>query len=82
MAEAVRTANQMVEGFRDLITKRCEERGILFMPMPNRYREGKQVYRCGAVQIYLDRNVIFCLDHTNVWQPVSLPVLLDKAAPI
>ncbi|KAF6204403.1 hypothetical protein GE061_002744 [Apolygus lucorum] len=80
MAEAVRTAAQMVDGFRDLVQKRCEESGIIFHPIPNRYREAKQVYRCGNVQMYIDRNVIFSCDpKTNMWAPVSIQSLLDKA---
>jgi tuftelin-interacting protein 11 len=60
LAEAVRTASQIPQGFKELIQKRCEERGIVFMPPPNRYREGKRVYRCGKLQVYIDRNVVFC----------------------
>ncbi|XP_073974704.1 septin interacting protein 1 [Rhodnius prolixus] len=83
MAEAVRTATQMVEGYKDLVQKRCEERGVVFHPLPNRYKEGKQVYRCGAVQMYIDRNVIFNCDHnTGNWIPISLQALLEKAAGI
>lgn len=48
-----------------------------------RYKEGKQVYRCGAVQMYIDRNVIFNCDHnTGNWIPISLQALLEKAAGI
>lgn len=36
MAEAVRTTSQMIEGFKELVQKRCEERGIVFLPLPNR----------------------------------------------
>ncbi|KAK9500922.1 hypothetical protein O3M35_002085 [Rhynocoris fuscipes] len=80
MAEAVRTATQMVEGFKDLVQKRCEERGIIFHPLANRYREGKQLYRCGSIQMYIDRNVIFSCEHnTGNWVPISLQALLDTA---
>ncbi|CAH1395223.1 unnamed protein product [Nezara viridula] len=79
IAEAVRTASQMIEGFKELVQKRCEERGIVFLPLPNRYREGKQIYRCGLLQIYIDRNVLFYSDNGANWNPISLQALLDKA---
>lgn len=80
MAEAVRTATQIPQGFRELLQKRCEERGILFVPVPNRWHEGKQVYRCGRVQVYLDRNVIFvCRNNTNIYVPSNLQAVLDMA---
>ncbi|XP_071447563.1 tuftelin-interacting protein 11 [Hetaerina americana] len=78
IAEAVRTASQIPQGFRDLLQKRCEERGIVFMPLANRWREGKQVYRVGKLQVYLDRNVIFMFQN-GIWVPSSLGAVLDLA---
>ncbi|KYN19751.1 Septin-interacting protein 1 [Trachymyrmex cornetzi] len=46
-AEAVRTASQILQVFKDFVQKKCEERGILFMPISNRYKEAKQVYKVG-----------------------------------
>lgn len=79
IAEAVRTASQIPQGFKDLIQKRCEERGILFMPIPNRYREAKQVYKVGNVQAYIDRNVVFVCHNGSTWAPTHLNALLDMA---
>lgn len=76
MAESVRTAQQIPQGFKDLVAKRCEERGIVFMPLPNRFREAKQVYKCGKLQIYIDRNVLFVFNDGQ-WEPTSLNALLD-----
>jgi tuftelin-interacting protein 11 len=79
--EVVRTAAQVPQGFKDLIARRCEERGIVFRPLPGRWREGKQLYLCGSRQVYLDRNVIFVMEGgTGVWVPTSLNNLLDRAA--
>ncbi|XP_049779978.1 tuftelin-interacting protein 11 [Schistocerca cancellata] len=81
LAEAVRTASQIPQGFKDLIQKRCEERGIIFVPLANRYREGKQIYRCGKVQVYLDRNVVFVsYNGGSTWAPTSLFSVLEMAA--
>ncbi|XP_059486517.1 septin-interacting protein 1 [Neocloeon triangulifer] len=80
MAEAVRTAGQIPHGFKELLQKKCEERGILFMPIPNRYHEAKQVYKCGKIQAYIDRNVLFvCKSNTNIWTPSNLQAALDAA---
>ncbi|XP_050294464.1 septin-interacting protein 1 [Anthonomus grandis grandis] len=79
IAEAVRTAAKIPQGFKDLVMKRCEERGILFVPIQNKYHEAKQVYRIGSngVQCYIDRNVIFYSQNSPTWIPTSLNRLLD-----
>ncbi|KAJ8667917.1 hypothetical protein QAD02_009580 [Eretmocerus hayati] len=79
LAEAVRTASQIPQGFKDLVQRRCEERGILFMPVPNRYREGKQVYKVGNIQAYIDSDVIFVCHNGTSWVPTNLSTLLDTA---
>ncbi|XP_066146544.1 septin-interacting protein 1 [Euwallacea fornicatus] len=81
-AEVVRAAAAIPQGFKDLVTKRCEERGILFVPIPNKYHEAKQVYRIGTsgVQCYIDRNVIFFSQNGSTWIPTSLNRLLDVAS--
>lgn len=81
IAEAVRSASKIPQGFKDLVTKRCEERGILFVPIPNKFHEAKQVYRIGAngVQCYIDRNVVFYSQNNSSWIPTSLNRLLDMA---
>lgn len=78
MSEAVKTSSQIPQGFKDLIGRRCEERGIIFRPVPGRLREGRQVYICGRNYCYLDRNVIFVQDDTR-WVPTSLNSLIDNA---
>ncbi|XP_036146927.1 tuftelin-interacting protein 11 [Monomorium pharaonis] len=81
LAEAVRTASQIPQGFKDFVQKKCEERGILFMPIPNRYKEAKQVYKVGNVQAYIDSNVLFvCHNGTNGnWLPTHVNALLDMS---
>ncbi|KAK0075500.1 hypothetical protein PV325_006813 [Microctonus aethiopoides] len=79
LAEAMRTASQIPQGFKDLVQKKCEERGILFMPIPNRYREAKQVYKVGNVQAYIDGNVLFICHNGGNWVPTNLNSLLDMA---
>ncbi len=69
---------QIPQTFKDLVAKKCSERGILFMPIPNRSYEGKQVYKCGNVMVYLDRTVIF-VNRGGMWLHTPLDELLAKA---
>ena len=81
MSETVKTAAQIPQGFKDLIGRRCEEKGLVFRPLPGRFREGKQMYLVGSRQVYLDRNVIFVMEPgTGVWVPTSLNSLIDGAS--
>ena len=66
------------ETFKDLVEKRAEEYGLLFMPIPNKLYEAKQVYRFGKLQIYIDRGVVFVNDGHH-WVPISLSALVDRA---
>lgn len=79
LAEAVRTTSQIPQGFKDLVQKKCEERGILFMPILNRYKEAKQVYKVGNVQAYIDGNVLFVCHNGMNWIPTHLNALLDMS---
>ena len=66
------------ENFKDLLSQKCAERGILFAPMPGRFHEGKQMYRCGNVVVYIDRSVIF-FQRSGMWVHTSLDDLLRNA---
>lgn len=69
-----------VAGFRALFAKRCEEKDIVFVPLANKTHEGKQVYRCGSVQVYLDRNVVFMSNNSgSTWHPQSISTVLMMA---
>lgn len=67
--------------FKELVSQRCAERGIIFAPMPGRREFGKQVYRVGKMFCYIDRAVLMVSDgsFTN-WVPTSLGLLLERAA--
>ncbi|XP_065581425.1 tuftelin-interacting protein 11-like isoform X2 [Artemia franciscana] len=71
-----RVEMSMLSGFKDLVIRRCEERGILIMPV-DRWQEGKQVYKCGSGFIYFDKNVIFAKDYGTRWIPISIQTLLE-----
>jgi tuftelin-interacting protein 11 len=72
------TANPSINSFKDMIEKKASEHNILFLPVPSRMHEGKQIYRLGNLNIYLDRNVIFCLKN-GYWAPASINQVIEQA---
>ncbi|XP_034100066.2 septin-interacting protein 1 [Drosophila albomicans] len=66
--------------FKELVSQKCAEMGIIFAPLPGRRELGKQIYRVGKLFCYIDRNVCMLSDSsfTN-WQPVGLTQLLERA---
>lgn len=67
--------------FKEMVSQKCAERGIIFAPMPGRREFGKQVYRIGKLFCYIDRQVIMITDGSFLlWTPVSLAVALDRAS--
>ncbi|GAB6023942.1 Tuftelin-interacting protein 11 [Chamberlinius hualienensis] len=64
--------------FKDLVERRAMENGLVFLPIPNRYHEAKQIYRFGNQVICIDRSVIF-LQREHTWVPSSLQSLVDIA---
>ncbi|XP_078484419.1 sip1/TFIP11 interacting protein isoform X1 [Ciona intestinalis] len=62
--------------FKDLIQKRAEERGLLFLQLP-RSRDGQTLYKLGGNTIYIDKQVVF-MKMENTFIPVSLQELFDK----
>lgn len=66
--------------FKELVSQKCAERGIIFAPMPGRREQGKQVYRVGKLFCYIDRTVVMLSDGSFInWIPVSIQSLLDRA---
>lgn len=66
--------------FKELVSQKCSERGIIFAPMPGRREFGKQVYRIGKLFCYIDRSVIMLSDGSfSTWTPVSLAAVLERA---
>ena len=64
--------------FKQMLSRKAEECGLLFMPINNKYQDGKQVYTLGPHKVYLDRSVIFVYNpSSNCWTPTSLQSLLQ-----
>lgn len=49
------------------------------MPISHKYMEGKQIYRCGRHQVYIDRNVLFVSQDGGAFVPMSIQELMDIA---
>lgn len=64
---------------KEHIEQRAEESGLLFMPIPNKTYEGRQVYKLGRIQISIDQTMI----HYNVkgqWNMTgSVETVINKA---
>ncbi len=80
VCNAAATAPAMSENmsFREVLEKKAAENQLLYMPVPNKTYEAKQVYKFGNVHIYIDRNVVFMMENF-LWKPVSMNTLLEKA---
>ena len=67
--EAVQSkASQPETSAKVKIEKMAAEHNLLFLPQPNRFQEGKQIYRLGNINLYIDRNVIVYLSN-GIWTP-------------
>lgn len=66
--------------FKELVSQKCAERGIIFAPMPGRREFGKQVYRVGKLFCYIDRSVVMISDGSfSNWSPVPVATMLERA---
>jgi len=72
------TATPTVTSFKDIVERKAAESNLLFMPVKNRFVEGKQVYRLGSMNVYVDKNVIFS-QHGGQWRPQPLSDVIQQA---
>lgn len=73
------TSSTYPASFRELVERKAEENNLVFLPVPGKTHEAKQVYRCGKVMVYFDRSVVFMMDDNNMFIPVSLQKLIETA---
>ena len=67
----------VISSLKDLVEKKAAEHNLLFLSIPNRYFEDKQVYRFGNVNIYIDKNVLFIKENGHR-KPLRLNDLIAK----
>lgn len=63
------------KSFSELLEFKCTEKGITFVPIPGKTREGRPLYKISNMQCYVIRNVIM---YSNDGGRTFLPVGLDK----
>lgn len=65
--------------FKQLIARKANEKGILFMPLSKKDADGHVIHQLGNYQIYMDRSVIFAFNPSlGKWMPVSIDDLLNQ----
>lgn len=65
---------------RDLVSQKCAERSIIFVQVPGRRENGKQVYRVGKLFCCFEKSILHAsADGGVTWTPMSLNVLLDRS---
>ncbi len=72
------TTTPAVTSFKDMMEKKAADHNLMFLPVPNRFYEGKQIYRLGNVNVYIDRNVIFYLNN-GIWTPTGVNEVIKAA---
>ena len=63
-----------------MVERKASENNLVFIPLVNKFREGKQIYQFGKLNIFIDRNVIFMQNDNNLWLPSSIDQLIEKAS--
>ena len=72
------TAKQTIPLFKDIVQKKATDHNLLFMPVLNRFKDGKQVYRFGNLNIYLDKTLIYMLENGQ-FRPASINEIVEKS---
>lgn len=66
------------KSFSELLESKCIEKGITFVPIQGKTREGRPLYKIGKLQCYVIRNVImYSDDGGRTFLPVGLEKLLN-----
>ncbi|XP_026314585.1 septin-interacting protein 1 [Hyposmocoma kahamanoa] len=77
ISEILATTTQH-KSFSELLESKCIEKGITFVPIPGKSREGRPLYKIGELQCYVIRNVImFSNDGGRTFLPIGLEKLLS-----
>lgn len=77
IADAIASTNQQ-KSFSELLESRCIERGVTFVPVVGKTREGRPLYKIGNKHCYVIRNVImYSNDNGRTFNPISMDRLLN-----
>ncbi|CAH4027600.1 unnamed protein product [Pieris brassicae] len=65
------------KSFSELLESRCMEKGITFVPIAGKSREGRPIYKIGELQCYVIRNIVmYSNDSGRNFTPISMEKLL------
>lgn len=80
LAEVIASTN-VPKSFSELLESKCSDKGITFVPIVGKSREGRPVFKIGSsMQCYVLRNVImYSHDLGKTWLPISMDKLLKMA---
>ncbi|CAB3238610.1 unnamed protein product [Arctia plantaginis] len=74
----VLASNTQQKSFSELLETRCLEKGITFVPIAGKSREGRPLYKIGNLQCYVIRNIImYSTDNGRSFSPISMEQLLN-----
>lgn len=74
----VLASNTQQKSFSELLEARCIEKGITFVPIAGKSREGRPLYKIGNLQCYIIRNVImYTTDNGRSFSPIGMEQLLN-----
>ncbi|KAJ0172139.1 hypothetical protein K1T71_012112 [Dendrolimus kikuchii] len=77
IADVIASVSQQ-KSFSELLESRCIEKGITFVPLAGKLREGRPLYKIGDMQCYVIRNVImYSQDGGRSFGPISMDKLLS-----
>lgn len=63
---------------RQLAEQWARERGIVFLPQPNKFYQGHPIYVFGSISIYFDGTAIWAFNPaTGQWTPIALEELVN-----
>ncbi|CAK1545449.1 unnamed protein product [Leptosia nina] len=70
-------ASTAQKSFSELLESRCIEKGITFVPIPGKTREGRPIYKIAELQCYVIRNIVmYSNDGGRNFAPISMEKLL------
>lgn len=64
---------------KERLEQLAEENGILFMPIPNKTHEGRQIYKLGKLNLTIDKTMMHYQENGQWKMTSSLETLIDKA---
>ena len=72
------TSSSYTTSLKGIIEKKAIDNNLTFLPVSGKFKDGKQVYVFGKLNIYLEGNVVYVLLN-GTWRPSSISEILQNA---